>query len=176
MPALDCRLNIAIKSGTAANVVPKPATIPTISDRLNSENRMLCGSAGVRSLHAHRETVLQRMPQKTIRLDRCIRSTFAKTVPDTSHPIQSVQLSKLPERCWSNYWRDIAAACVGKCGHGKSHIPRFRAYTETSNQLFSPRAVSRAMRIIDTISRTTVIKIKALRTKFPVAHSVATRS
>jgi hypothetical protein len=34
IPALDRRLSIAIKSGIAAKVVPKPATTPKISDRL----------------------------------------------------------------------------------------------------------------------------------------------
>jgi hypothetical protein len=33
MPALDRRLSIAIKSGIAAKVVPKPATKPKTSDR-----------------------------------------------------------------------------------------------------------------------------------------------
>ena len=33
MPLLDRRLSIAIKSGTAAKVVPKPATKPTTSER-----------------------------------------------------------------------------------------------------------------------------------------------
>jgi len=33
IPLLDRRLNILIKSGTAANVVPKPAATPMISDR-----------------------------------------------------------------------------------------------------------------------------------------------
>src|SRR4249919_1501883 len=80
MPALDRRLNIAIKSGTAAKVVPKPATMPTISDRLNSENRMLWGSLGTNSLQAHREIVLQRRPQSAILLNRYIKSTPAKRV------------------------------------------------------------------------------------------------
>jgi hypothetical protein len=33
MPLLDRRLSMAIKSGTAAKVVPKPAKMPRISDR-----------------------------------------------------------------------------------------------------------------------------------------------
>jgi hypothetical protein len=33
IPALDRRLSIAIKSGTAAKVVPKPAKKPKISER-----------------------------------------------------------------------------------------------------------------------------------------------
>jgi len=33
IPALDRRLSIAIKSGTAANVVPNPATNPKTSER-----------------------------------------------------------------------------------------------------------------------------------------------
>jgi hypothetical protein len=33
IPALDRRLSIATRSGTAAKVVPKPATKPKISDR-----------------------------------------------------------------------------------------------------------------------------------------------
>jgi hypothetical protein len=33
MPWLDRRLSILIKSGTAAKVVPKPATKPRTSDR-----------------------------------------------------------------------------------------------------------------------------------------------
>jgi len=78
MPALDRRLNIAIKSGKAAKVVPKPATMPTISDRLKPVNRMLCVSPGTRSLQADREIVLQRIPQSTILLNRYIQSTLAK--------------------------------------------------------------------------------------------------
>jgi len=35
MPSLDRRLNILTKSGTAAKVVPNPATNPHISDRCN---------------------------------------------------------------------------------------------------------------------------------------------
>src|SRR6516164_7407806 len=43
MPALDLRRNSAIKSGRAAKVVPKPATRPTISERLNSgKSRLPC--------------------------------------------------------------------------------------------------------------------------------------
>ncbi len=33
MPALDWRLSIAIKSGSAANVVPKPVSRPMTSER-----------------------------------------------------------------------------------------------------------------------------------------------
>jgi hypothetical protein len=42
IPADDRRLSIAIKSGTAAKVVPKPATRPKTSDRLNCGMSMLC--------------------------------------------------------------------------------------------------------------------------------------
>src|SRR6516164_7325092 len=46
IPALDRRLSIAIKSGTAAKVVPKPATKPRTSDRVNlgmSRDDVSCG-------------------------------------------------------------------------------------------------------------------------------------
>jgi len=43
MPLLDRRLNILNKSGTAAKVVPKPATIPSISDRLKVGASRLAG-------------------------------------------------------------------------------------------------------------------------------------
>ena len=43
MPLLDLRFNIPIKSGSAANVVPNPATKPTISERLKTgEKQTLC--------------------------------------------------------------------------------------------------------------------------------------
>ena len=49
MPALERRLSSATKSGTAANVVPKPATKPNISDRRNPGKNRLCVSRGTRS-------------------------------------------------------------------------------------------------------------------------------
>ena len=49
IPALDRRLNIANKSGNAANVVPKPATKPRISERQNLGISRLCVSCGTKS-------------------------------------------------------------------------------------------------------------------------------
>src|SRR5215831_5741289 len=49
IPAVDRRLNIAIRSGTAANVVPKPARKPTISDRCSDGTSRLDTSLGARS-------------------------------------------------------------------------------------------------------------------------------
>ncbi len=49
MPALDLRLSIATKSGTAAKVVPSPATNPRISDRWNLGMNRLDVSRGTRS-------------------------------------------------------------------------------------------------------------------------------
>src|SRR5271165_2596721 len=49
MPALEPRLSIAIKSGMAAKVVPKPATKPRTSDRLRLGSSKLCVSCGTRS-------------------------------------------------------------------------------------------------------------------------------
>ena len=51
MPVLDPRLSIAIKSGTAAKVVPKPATKPRTSDRVNLGMRRLFVSATPRPSH-----------------------------------------------------------------------------------------------------------------------------
>jgi hypothetical protein len=48
MPALERRLSIATKSGTAANVVPKPATKPNTSDRRSpGNNRQLVKRVGL---------------------------------------------------------------------------------------------------------------------------------
>src|SRR3954466_2185340 len=44
MPALHRRLIILTRSGIAAKVVPKPATKPTISERLNDGANRLCVS------------------------------------------------------------------------------------------------------------------------------------
>jgi hypothetical protein len=52
MPALERLLSIAIKSGTAANVVPRPAIKPNTSDRLNLGIRRLAASRGSMSLKA----------------------------------------------------------------------------------------------------------------------------
>src|ERR1700740_326383 len=49
MPALERRLSMASKSGTAANVVPRPAINPRISDRLNLGRNRLDVSCGTRS-------------------------------------------------------------------------------------------------------------------------------
>jgi hypothetical protein len=46
MPALERRLSIPIKSGSAAKVVPNPATKPRISDRWNRGTRRLEVSYG----------------------------------------------------------------------------------------------------------------------------------
>lgn len=43
MPSLDRRLNILNKSGTAAKVVPNPATSPSISDRFKVGTSRLAG-------------------------------------------------------------------------------------------------------------------------------------
>ena len=44
MPALDRRLSIAIRSGTAAKVVPNPAIKPRTSERVNLGASRLCVS------------------------------------------------------------------------------------------------------------------------------------
>jgi len=49
MPALDRRLSIAVKSGTAAKVVPNPAKKPKISDRRRLGMSRLRVSRGTRS-------------------------------------------------------------------------------------------------------------------------------
>src|SRR6516162_2130172 len=49
MPALDRRFSIAIRSGTAAKVVPKPATNPKISDRFRVGAKRLAVSRGTSS-------------------------------------------------------------------------------------------------------------------------------
>src|SRR5215470_7087583 len=49
IPAVDRRLNIAMRSGTAANVVPRPAKKPTISDRRSVGTRRLETSCGAQS-------------------------------------------------------------------------------------------------------------------------------
>ena len=49
IPALDRRLNMETKSGTAAKVVPKPANKPTISDRRNLGTSRLVVSLGTKS-------------------------------------------------------------------------------------------------------------------------------
>jgi hypothetical protein len=41
IPAVERRLSIAIRSGTAAKVVPKPAMTPKTSDRVNLGARRL---------------------------------------------------------------------------------------------------------------------------------------
>jgi len=48
MPLLDRRLNILTRSGTAANVVPKPATNPRTSDRRNLGKSKLAVSLGIK--------------------------------------------------------------------------------------------------------------------------------
>jgi len=58
MPALDRRLNIPIKSGTAANVVPRPATKPKNSDRVNRGASRLAVSCGTRSAQPHSASAL----------------------------------------------------------------------------------------------------------------------
>src|SRR5215471_8987590 len=48
IPCVDRRLSIAIRSGNAAKVVPKPATNPTISDLLNFGTSKLDVSRGTK--------------------------------------------------------------------------------------------------------------------------------
>jgi len=49
IPALERRRSIAIRSGSAAKVVPNPATSPRISERLKVGKSKLCVSRGMRS-------------------------------------------------------------------------------------------------------------------------------
>ena len=51
MPRLDRRLSMAIKSGTAANVVPKPATRPRTSDRVKLGMSRLFASVTIKPSH-----------------------------------------------------------------------------------------------------------------------------
>src|SRR5262245_19747237 len=66
-PALDRRRSIAIKSGSAAQVVPNPATKPTISDRCNVGTRRLLASRTASSPQPQSASVLS---QKTHRISR----------------------------------------------------------------------------------------------------------
>ena len=63
-PALDPRLIIAIRSGTAANLVPRPARKPMISERCRYFARRLAVSCGIRFSRTHRATrPLRKEPQ-----------------------------------------------------------------------------------------------------------------
>src|SRR5262249_22680498 len=58
MPLLDRRLNILTRSGTAANVVPKPATNPRTSERKNLGKSKLAVSLGTKPWQPHSKTTL----------------------------------------------------------------------------------------------------------------------
>jgi len=59
-PALDPRLIIAIRSGTAANLVPRPARKPMISERCRYFARRLAVSCGIRSSHPQSNTAIKK--------------------------------------------------------------------------------------------------------------------
>jgi hypothetical protein len=78
MPLLDRRLSMATRSGTAANVVPRPATKPRISDRCSRGANRLGVSRGTRSAQpANAEQLHNKMANVTLRNEpiysgRCI--------------------------------------------------------------------------------------------------------
>src|SRR5215469_11120940 len=76
MPALDRRRNIAIKSGTAAKVVPKPAIMPTISDRCNLGTRRLDVSCGVSSPQPLSGIMLRRRTASNSQLNRLMSDSI----------------------------------------------------------------------------------------------------
>jgi hypothetical protein len=65
MPALDCRLSMAIKSGIAAKVVPNPATNPRISDRRNLGTSRLDVSCGTNPAQLQSAMRLSRRTQNS---------------------------------------------------------------------------------------------------------------
>jgi hypothetical protein len=72
IPAVDLRLSIATKSGTAANVVPIPAKNPMISDRRSLGAKRLAVSWGTRPSQPESQAKLRTRMLSITQVDRDI--------------------------------------------------------------------------------------------------------